>query len=105
MNFLKVNYYICPICIEVHESLSNYSTIICNKCVDSYGLTNKHDESMSIGFDRNKQFYNEVNGLIYRNKECYVRGYPCYINTENNIISIIGTTSIPKKIEKNKLKK
>jgi len=103
MNCIALNIYTCPLCYEQYESLSNYSSSVCEKCVNTYGLTTEDDESMSIGFDRNKEFYNDVNGLISRGRECYVRGVPCYIHTENNIINIVCTSPIPRKI--NKLKK
>jgi hypothetical protein len=61
-----------------------------------YGLTTEDDESMTVGFDRNKFFYCEVNGLLFKTNECYVKGVHCYINTENNTISIIATVVIPK---------
>lgn len=94
---LKVNNYRCPLCNEEHETLSNYSTVVCNTCINMYGVTTEYEESMTIGFDKNKNFYTEIAGVIYRTKECYVRGYPCYIRVENGVISIIATTKITKK--------
>jgi len=69
-----------------------------------YGLTTIDDESMTVGFDKNNFFYCEINGLLFRTKECFVRGIPCYINTENNKISILATMKVPQK-DKNSPKK
>ena len=95
MNIFKVNNYICPVCKQEHETLSNYSSIVCGRCLYMYGLTTVDDESMTVGFDKNNFFYCEINGLLSRTKECFVRGVPCYINTENNTISIIATMRVP----------
>ena len=95
MSFLKVNNYICPVCKQEHETLSNYSTVVCDRCLYMYGLTTIDDESMTVGFDKNNFFYCEINGLLFRTKECFVRGIPCYINTENNKISILATVKVP----------
>jgi len=97
MIFLKVNNYICPVCKQEHETLSNYSTIVCDRCLYMYGITTVDEESMTVGFDKNKLFYCEINGLLFRTEECFVRGIPCYINTENNTISILATMKVPQK--------
>ena len=107
MTLIQLNNFTCPICDTNHETLSNYSTIVCKRCIYMYGLTNEYDESMTVGFDKNMFFYSEVNGLLSFSKECYVLGKHCYINTENRTISIIATVPIPQniKLKKNKLKK
>ena len=73
-----INVFYCPICNTTHQTSSNYSRVVCNKCIKDFGITNKIGDTLEI-INEDNMFFTKVDNSYSKNKECYVKGYPCYI--------------------------
>ena len=79
--------YNCPICNNVHYTLIQYPTAICNMCIEKYGVENSEGQRISFHFlNSNEGFYcknNETNILYFDEHMCFVNDTKCIANVTN----------------------
>jgi hypothetical protein len=102
-----INVFYCPICNNTHQTSSNYSRVVCNRCIKDFGITNKIGDTLEIINDDN-MFFTKVDNHYSKNKECYVKGYPCYIVTSEcfyDNCKVVCTLPIPYNLKNNNINK
>jgi len=104
INIKKINVFKCPVCNNNHETLSKYSRIVCDSCINMFGMTNRKGDKLEIILDDDSPFFTKVENYYSKNKECYINGYPCYIIISENLdtYEIVCTIYIPNNNTNNK---
>jgi len=97
LNIKKINIFNCPVCNNNHETLSKYSRVVCDTCINMFGMTNCKGDKLEIILDDDSPFFTKVQNCYSKNKECYINGYPCYIILSENLdtYQIVCTMYIP----------
>ena len=98
-----MNVFSCPICNNNHVTSSNYSRVVCNNCILTFGTTDKYGKKLEIIIDESP-FFTKVGDYYSKNRDCYVNKKECYIITSefNETYELVCTIPIPK-INENKI--
>lgn len=89
-----INVFSCPICTNNHSTSSNYSRLVCNNCISTFGISDKYGNKLEIVIN---PFFTKVGEYYSKNKECYINKRECYIivSDDFNNYEIVCTIPIP----------
>jgi hypothetical protein len=92
---MKYKKFICPICEKEHQTKILYSLVVCDQCINVYGIKNELGDSLHYYVDENEDIHTSSSGFYTTNRECFVNNVECYLLYTYGVVAVVATLLIP----------